>query len=122
MGVEKICHPLLISIISVGLLFGCWRPKESSALDSRAIAVWHEHEVVFRAALNGHQEDDKFDQACLFFEKTTGLHMHVNYFTLGILPTSETDQDLVRIQAWYEANKHRLYWDESTHAVKVRPR
>jgi hypothetical protein len=89
-------------------------------VDQKAIAVWSENEKIFNDALTGRQRNDEFDKSCAFFEQTTGLRLHLNYFTFGILPTPETNQDLVRIQAWFRANKGRLYWDESSHSVKVR--
>jgi hypothetical protein len=113
---------LPILMMGISLLVCCgFLGARNDSLDPKAVAVWHKHERVFQRALNGYQKNDEFDQACLFFEQTTGLTMHVNNFTLGTLPTPETKQDLVRIRAWYKANKNRLYWDESTRTVKVRP-
>jgi hypothetical protein len=109
-----------ILIVCAVLLLGCLQSRGSQGLDPRVVAIWHKHESVLRTALNGHQRNDEFDRACLFFEQTTGLQMHVNYFTFGVLPTEETDRDLARLQAWYKTNKYRLYWDESMHTVKVR--
>jgi hypothetical protein len=96
--------------------------KPAEAVDPKAAAIWRKYEVAFRRGLNGHQGNNEFDEACLFFEQTTGLTMHVNDSTLGVFPTPETKQDLIRIRAWYKINQRRLYWDESARAVKVRPK
>jgi hypothetical protein len=115
--------PMLVTLmlaLGFGLWSGCLLWCKSAALDMKAVEVWRKQEATFKEALRGHQTNDKFEQACLFFEQTTGLKVHVNYFTFGALPTSETAQDLARIQAWYKSNKYRLYWDEATHTVKVR--
>jgi hypothetical protein len=102
---------------------GC-RKKDvvTPVVDARAAAVWGNNEKIFEKALNGHWENDEFDRACVFFEDLTGIEIHVNYSTLGLLPTEETPQDLVRIRDWYKMNKNRLYWDEATGTVKLRPR
>jgi hypothetical protein len=57
-----------------------------------------------------------------FFEDLTGIHLHLDFYTFGVLPTSETEQDLRLIRAWYGKNKYRLYWDEATQKVQLRPR
>lgn len=110
-------------LVVTGLfLSGCRHSREPAAsVDPKATAIWLKHEAVFQQALNGHQEDDEFDQACRFFEETTGIKLHLNFYTLGILPTPESEQDLARLRAWYRLNKPRLYWDELTGRVKVRP-
>lgn len=114
---------ILLIDIAAALLLGCYRldENESSHLDPKATEIWHKHELVFAKALRGSQKDDDFERACLFFEQVTGLKIHANFFTLGVLPTPETERDFVKIKAWYQENKHRLYWDESTSTVKVRP-
>lgn len=110
----------LMLILGFSLCSGCLLWRKSDALDVKATEVWHKQEATFKEALRGHQTNDEFEKACLFFEQTTGLRMHVNYFTFGALPTTESAQDLARIQAWYKSNKYRLYWDKATGTVKVR--
>lgn len=121
MGDAKVFCAIVIALLGMGSLVGCGHSRDLSALDPKAVAVWHKHEAVFKKALGGYQENDEFLQACIFFEKVTGLHMHVNYSTVGALPIPETDQDLRRLQSWYEINKKRLYWDKAAQEVKVRP-
>jgi hypothetical protein len=121
MSFTKVLWMILAVLIGTGPLVGCGHSRGSSALDQRAAAVWDKHEAVFKKALGGYQKDDEFIRACVFFEKVTGLHMHVNYSTVGALPTQETDQDLQRLQSWYKINKERLYWNDVEQEVKVRP-
>jgi hypothetical protein len=121
MSAVSIFRTPLISLIILSSIIACGHSRGPGMLDSRAIAIWHKHEEVFKKALDGHQDDDEFDQACLFFEQTTRLQIHVNYSTVGALPLPETSQDLIRLQAWYKINQGRLYWDESTQTVKVHP-
>ena len=121
----KYCGACFISAILLILISSSRsyaRPHSPAAsVDPKAAAIWHKNERVFRRALNGHQRNDEFDQACLFFEHMTGVELHLNYFTLGTLPTAESGKDFARIQAWYKINKSRLYWDKSTRSVEVRP-
>jgi hypothetical protein len=107
-------------ILAFSLWGGCLLWGRSEALDSKAAAFWHRQEAIVKKAISGHQKNDEFEKACLFFEQTTGLKMHVSYFTFGALPTAETARDLSKIHAWYKSNKYRLYWDEAAQAVKVR--
>jgi hypothetical protein len=84
-------------------------------------AVWQGHEEAFQEAMRGYQKNDNFEQACVFFERLTGLKMHVELSTIGFLTTPESANDLARLRAWYRINKHRLFWDESTQAVRIKP-
>jgi hypothetical protein len=122
MNSGKIRQLLLLFAVGLALLF-YYEGAQAKAdhLDPKAVAVWHKYERDFEKGVNGDQGNNEFDKACLFFEQTTGLTMHVNDSTIGTLPTPESRQDLVRIRAWYKNNKARLYWDESTRTVKVRP-
>jgi hypothetical protein len=111
---------LLVLAVSVILSTVCGFSRERpSASNSKAISIWRKYEKNFGRGINGHQGNNEFDKACLFFEQTTGLTMHVNDSTIGTLPTPETKQDLARLRAWYKVNKNRLYWDQSTLSVKV---
>jgi hypothetical protein len=111
---------LLVLAVSVILSTVCGFSRERpSASNSKAISIWRKYEKNFERGINGHQGNNEFDKACLFFEQTTGLTMHVNDSTIGTLPTPETKQDLARLRAWYKVNKNRLYWDQSTLSVKV---
>jgi hypothetical protein len=113
---------LLVLAVSVMLSTVCGFSRERpSASNSKAASIWHKYEKDFERGIKGRQGNNEFDKACLFFEQTTGLVMHVNYSTIGTLPTPETEQDLVRLRAWYKVNKNRLYWDLSTSSVKLYP-
>jgi hypothetical protein len=90
-------------------------------VDAKAAAAWSDNIKVFEKALYDRQQGEEFNQSCVFFSHLTGIELHVNYSTVGILPTTETPKDLVRIKDWYKVNKGRLYWDEATGTVNVRP-
>lgn len=113
---------LLVLAVSSMLSTVCGFSRERpSASNSKAVSIWLKYEKDFERGINGHQGNSEFDKACLFFEQTTGLTIHVNDSTIGTLPTPETKQDLVRLRAWYKLNKSRLYWDQSTSSVKLYP-
>jgi hypothetical protein len=122
MKIKSAGRIFLVLVVSAMLSTVCGSSREKTAASSsKTVSIWRKYERDFERGVNGHQGNNEFDKACLFFEQTTGLTMHVNDSTIGTLPTPETRQDLVRIRAWYKVNKNRLYWDESTHTVKVRP-
>jgi hypothetical protein len=122
MKIKYSCRILLVLAVSVMLSTVCGVSRERpSASNSKAVSIWHKYEKDFERGIKGRQGNNEFDKACLFFEQTTGLVMHVNYSTIGTLPTPETEQDLVRLRAWYKVNKNRLYWDLSTSSVKLYP-
>jgi hypothetical protein len=109
---------LLVSL----LLLGCQAKNVvAPVVDPKAAAEWSHNEKIFEKALNGDQGGGEFDRACEFFWRLTGIELHVNYSTVGMLPTTETPKDLMHIRDWYQVNKSRLYWDEAAGAVKVRP-
>lgn len=111
----------LVIFASMAIFCNCRRARISDRVDLRAVAIWQKQEAVFKLALRGDQKNDDFLKAVLFFEKITGLTLHLNYYTFGVLPTHETQQDLKRIQSWYRSNGHCLHWDEASRLVNVRP-
>src|SRR6185503_8227407 len=114
---------LALGLVSGFAFFACTGSSSRNGerlIDRRASIVWENNESTFVRALQGHQKNDDFDRACTFFERLTGIHLHLNFYTFGVLPTPETDQDLRLIRAWYRENKYRLYWDEATKTVKLR--
>lgn len=112
----------VILTLLVALYGGCQKGGTvPPPIDVKANSVWKHNMVVFEGALNKNREGDDFNSACGFFWHLTGINLHLNYSTVGILPTAETSADLARIKLWYRANKTRLYWDEASGIVKVRP-
>lgn len=65
---------------------------------------------------------NQFVPALKFFTDLTSLPIRIDGDYVGPLPNAGTREDWAKIQAWYSENKARLYWDETTGAVKVRPR
>lgn len=89
--------------------------------DRRVVEIWNRNEQAVEKAIGGYQKDDEFLDACTFFERVTGIEIHVNMFTLGVLPEPEAKDDLKKIRAWFAANRDRLYWDEMDRSVRVKP-
>jgi hypothetical protein len=83
-------------------------------------SLWKHHELAVQRAIEGDQKGDEFGDACLFFEVVASISVRANIFTLGHAPRPETRADLELVRAWYEANRHRLYWDERSRTVKLR--
>lgn len=116
------CGRLLGTLSLAAYLLGCGTSTAaSSAASRRALEVWKRHETALEHAIKGKQRNDEFGEACLFFEQVAGISVHVNIFTLGYATEPETKTDLKLIRAWYRENHERLYWDEATGTVKVRP-
>jgi hypothetical protein len=114
--------PVVVLLVGVAVFFSCVgsSQREKPTIDQKAYRVWKMNEEIFERALQGQQENEDFSRACDFFQNLTGIKIHLNFFTLGILPTPETRQDLEKIRSWYRKNKYRLYWDEATNSVKLR--
>lgn len=112
---------VLLSILWLAYgVTGCGTLGESDG-DRIARQIWKKHEVDLRRAIEGQPRSDEVCEPCIFFEQVVGIQVHVNFFTLGYVPEPEAKDDLKRIEAWYRSNHHRLYWDEATGTVKVRP-
>lgn len=90
-------------------------------IHTRVDQVWKYHEQVFAAAIEGPSDEDQFLATCKFFEELTGIQLHLEFFTMGALPTPESREDLRVLRAWYMENRARLYWDEAESRIKVRP-
>jgi hypothetical protein len=113
----------VVPILIVALFLVYCRPKDSTPpiIDPKAAAEWDYNEKIFAKAVYENRQGDEFDRSCEFFSRLTGIKLHINYSTVGRLPTTETPRDLESIKAWYRVNKGRLYWDEATYMVKVHP-
>lgn len=111
-------------LLPVYCLLGCCISTdggEGTAANRQALQIWKEHENRLRDAIEGWPRSDEVCEPCAFFQQVAGIQVHVNFFTLGYVPGSEAKDDLKRIQAWYRKNHRRLYWNEATGTVKVRP-
>jgi hypothetical protein len=85
----------------------------------QAQEIWMSHESAVELALDGQQRDDDFVEAVRFFSDVTGIEIDVEIFSLGYLPGPHAKEDLTKIQAWYEQNADRLYFDEDWLNVRV---
>jgi hypothetical protein len=83
--------------------------------------VWASNERIMEGALSGKGYSvEKFNGACDFFERLTGIQVRGNGTYFGWLANEETEEDFKKIKKWYQINRERLYWDETSKSVKVR--
>ncbi len=84
-------------------------------------SMWHSHEVVIQAALDGGPVfEDRYMEACKFFEELTGIPVRGEGTFVGWMPNEHTAEDLRAIHEWYSINRDRLYWDDGTKSIKIR--
>ncbi|HEX4955999.1 MAG TPA: hypothetical protein VF017_21630 [Thermoanaerobaculia bacterium] len=103
-----------------GARFSPAQGQSQQAPEDRALEEWARGLDVLERSLTGRYEEREFGDACQFFQALTGIEVHGEGETLGWFPTAETSRDLDRLNTWYAANGHRLYWDETTSTVQVR--
>jgi len=88
----------------------------------QARKIWEVHEDAVASALEGHEENDAFQNAVRFFSEVAGIEVDVDSFTMGYRPGPQANEDLERIQGWFARNKDRLYFDEDVLAVRIASR
>ncbi len=110
---------LLIGLLLLGsLVLACERSS-----NAKARSVWMQHQKVVEAAANGDSVDlNAFSEAARFFE-TFGVIIPGDHSpVIDWYPTDETAKALPSLRQWYRANGSRLYWDEKSSKVLLRPR
>ncbi|HEY7214040.1 MAG TPA: hypothetical protein VIC28_05380 [Thermoanaerobaculia bacterium] len=88
---------------------------------AKAEVIWREHESALRRAVEGALLNDEFADACEFFRKVAGIEIRGDGSHIGWIPNENTRADLEKVHDWYEENGARLYWDDRSQSVKVRP-
>ena len=84
--------------------------------------IWRSKERIIQAALEGGEvSEEGYMEACEFFERLTGIPIRGKGTFVGWLPNEHTAEDLQAVRAWYSVNRDRLYIDEETQSVEVRP-
>ena len=85
-----------LGILPACIFIGCGASLVSSdSADQRALETWKQQEAVVELAIEGQQpNEDAFVAACLFFERLTGISIHVQIYTFGFLPEAEAARDL----------------------------
>jgi hypothetical protein len=108
----------LSTLIILLVLFGC---KEREARE-RALVEWRRNEAAVERSLHGPSVVEDFEQATMFFWKLTGISIRSELTPLGFFPNRYTAQDLERVKKWCRRNCDRIYWDEKSQSVRVRPK
>lgn len=97
------------------------RVKIDPADAAKAEVLWQQHEDAVVRALHGVSRGEEFGEACLFFQKLTGIQIHGDGSFVGWLPTPGAEQDLQHLRLWHRKNRGRIYWDAESHSVKILP-
>lgn len=99
------------------LIQGCAPPCPGA--DPKALEQWEKH----RSQLEGvryQEESADFRDANRFFREVCGVAVRYNEDYGGFLSYQGTEEDLRRIDSWFEENCSLLEWDGSEQAVRVR--
>lgn len=96
--------------------------REAAAQD-KAQAIWGAHLSVVDAAAKGKEIDpNAFREARHFFEELTGITVPEDASPLiDWSPDGETLTVAEPLRSWCDVNCDRLYWDEVSQTVRVRP-
>ena len=92
-------------------------------LNLKARSLWLKHQRVVEAAARGEVTDvAEFKDAAEFFDQVASIdvpgdHSPVIYW----YPNRKTPQAVEPLRRWYQTNGERLYWDQETGKVQVRP-
>jgi hypothetical protein len=123
--------PLLLLPLAVSLLSCAPAPQEREVAGSESHAtgkqsvdsIWRSNERIIQTALDGGPVfEDRYAAACEFFERLTGIPIRGKGTYLGWMPNEHTAEDLQAVRKWYSVNRGRLYFDDGTKSVKVRPK
>lgn len=114
-------------ILGILLLSLACIPEESveNDLDQRVLSEWKRHEEIVEGVIEGTLPEqaiplEDFQRSCLFFQELTGINARIDFpYVGGAVSTADTPEDLKRWRAWFQQNKHRLYWDERSSTVKT---
>jgi len=114
----KLVALFVLSSIST---LACSRPEEVSR--AKAQAFWKQNELVVERAAKGERVDlNRFAEASLFLQELTGVPIYGDHSTfIDFSPTKETAKSVAPLRQWYSKNKDRLYWDQASRTVKLRP-
>ena len=124
----NLCLSFLLSCLSMGVACSPEPPGREAVISESprstpdsVESIWHSNEAVIQTALEGGPIfEDRYMEACKFFEELTSIQIRGEGTFVGWLPNEHTKEDLQAVRDWYSANQHRLYWDEETKAIKVR--
>lgn len=112
---------LALTILSSWGLVECSNAESVSRAKAQAVFLSNERVIEHSAKLR-HVDLNRFDEASSFLETLTGISVPGDHnLAADWYPTRETAKAIKPLRHWYAVNKDRLYWDEATKAVKLRP-
>ena len=112
------------SLLALSILFlffsACPEVKDTRPTDYRVSLEWSKNEKKVESALSGKKYiTEDFLNACIFFQRLTGIKISGDLSYIGLTPTNKSRDDFVRVQKWYAENKAKLCWDEQSGSVKL---
>jgi hypothetical protein len=112
-------HHLLRLLLLVILTFSC---DGSDPSNVRARSIWLKHQKVVEIAAKGETVDLRsFIEAARFFDRFGITIPGDHAFMIDWYPTKETAKAVAPLRRWYQANGSRLYWDDKSSMVLLRP-
>lgn len=111
----------LVLLLALAAL-GC-SPSDEKISHREAQQEWARHEKTLeRLASRQRVTIKEFDDAVRFFVPLTGIEVPATQGAIvDIYPTAETTEALPELRRWYADNEERLYWDERSQSVQLRP-
>jgi len=115
----KTLFVVTILLCSIGI--AC--PSSDSASREKAQQIWLRNESVVESVVKHEKIDpNRLWPAVLFLQQVSGIAVPGEFSTvIDFYPTAETAKAIRPLRAWYAANKDRLYFDEETQSVKLKP-
>lgn len=92
-----------------------------AGLDPRVRELWSRHDRTLEMALTKQWRNQELDDAQRFFDQLVPVSLHLDFQYVGTVPTPATKEALIELREWLVLNANRLYWDEPTATVRVRP-
>jgi hypothetical protein len=112
----------LYSLLALTLVFSAACIKQDP-LNLKARAIWLKHQRVLEGAIKGERTDgDELQEAAIFFYHVAGIIIPGGHSpVIDFYITRETAGVMKPLRIWYKENGDRLYWDEASSKVLLRP-
>jgi hypothetical protein len=109
---------VLLALVSL-----CCGPSQAEVNHRRALQEWARHEdTLERLAARQSVSIGDFEGAVRFFVPLTGIEIPATHGAIvDIYPTAQTPEALPELWKWYTENEKKLYWDERSQCVRLRP-
>src|SRR6185369_2943597 len=104
--IKKLC--LFAEIFILAAIGAC---QQDAGNSDPVEKFWKQKEAIVSSALNGITMGDRqYLDACIFFERTTGITLRGDGTYFGWAPNEHTREDFKCVQEWYKHNKGKLCW------------